>query len=105
MLKVGVSIGCHQRRIKYFKCNLEKKPKLLLHRKLQVQPIIKKENCYHSAIFKCNLPKEPKKQNKIVVMLQASSVTYQRKCTLLYTKPKNNTIGTHPTKESAKFFF
>ncbi len=38
-------------------------------------------------------------------MLQASNVTYQRKYTFLYTKPKNNTIGTHPTKESAKFFF
>jgi hypothetical protein len=37
-------------------------------------------------------------------MLQASSVTYQRKHKFLYRKPKKNTIGTHPTKENAKFF-
>ncbi len=65
----------------------------------------KNPNCCYIAIFKCNLPKEPWKQNKIVVMLQASSVIYQRKHKLLYTKPKKNTIVTHPTKENAKFFF
>jgi hypothetical protein len=37
-------------------------------------------------------------------MLQTSNVTYKRKHKLLYTKPKKNTIGPHPTKENAKFF-
>jgi hypothetical protein len=49
--------------------------------------------------------RNPEKQNKVVVMLQASSVTYQGKHKLLYTKPKKTTIGPHPTKENAKFFF
>jgi hypothetical protein len=38
-------------------------------------------------------------------MLQASSVTFQRKHKLLYTKPKKNTIGPHPTKENARLCF
>ncbi len=90
-----------------FKHNLNKKEnESAMELQTTLSATLKKNpNCCYIANFKCNLPKEPYKQNKIIVMLQASSVTYQRKHKLLYTKPKKNTIETHPTKENAKFFF